>query len=398
MDRKSIIVLVASIALLLLWPWLVNQVFPPKRLPPGATNALARAANPAELQTNVLSAISTNVTAPATLTTPAFSSQTNQALEYLENENARCTVSSHGGGMNLVELKKYPESTCGGKTNAAAHKDATLNTGAPVPVMTVVGHESLLGDGIFNLTKSNAVLRAEKALTNGVYLVKEFRLSTNYLILATVRWENRSSQPLALPAQHYVIGAATPMGLEDDLQALGIEWYDGQNHETIGQSWFDNHALGCACVPGTPRQEYLSGRSNVLWAAVHNQFFTIAVVPKDTNAQVYAQPIPLPPPTREELAAHPKANRNPRGFQAALIYPPATLAPNQTLERQFFIFAGPKEYQTLAKLGSQFQNKLDLIMGYGGFFGFFSKGLLLSMNGLHALGFSYALTIIAPRM
>jgi YidC/Oxa1 family membrane protein insertase len=34
-------------------------------------------------------------------------------------------------------------------------------------------------------------------------------------------------------------------------------------------------------------------------------------------------------------------------------------------------------------------------MGYGGFFGLFSKGLLLSMNGLHRLGVSYAMAIIA---
>ena len=394
MDRKAIIVLVVSFAVLLLLPWLANQVFPPKPLPPGATNALARATNQAALRTNVLSVVNTSAIAPTTLASPMFPSPTNQVLEYLENENARCTFSSHGGGMKLVELKKYPESTCGGKTNAAAHKDATLNTGAPIPVLTVLGHENLLGDGVFKLTRSNEVLSAEKTLTNGLHLVKEFRLSTNYLVLATVRWENRAGQPLTLPAQHYVIGAATPMSLEDDLQALGVEWYDGQNHETVAQTWFDNHALGCACMPGTPRPEYLSGRSGVLWAAVHNQFFTIAVVPKDTNAQVYAQPISLPPPTREELVSHPKANRNPRGFQGALVYPPATLAPNQALERQFFIFAGPKEYQTLAKLGSQFQNKLDLIMGYSGFFGFFAKGLLLSMNGLYALGLSYALTII----
>ena len=34
-------------------------------------------------------------------------------------------------------------------------------------------------------------------------------------------------------------------------------------------------------------------------------------------------------------------------------------------------------------------------MGYNGFFGFFAKILLVSMNGLHALGLSYALVIIA---
>ena len=40
-------------------------------------------------------------------------------------------------------------------------------------------------------------------------------------------------------------------------------------------------------------------------------------------------------------------------------------------------------------------NNLDLIMDFTGPFGFFSKMLLLSMNGLHALGLPYGLTIIA---
>ena len=42
MDRKSIIILVACFLLLFSWPLLVNKVFPPKPLPPGATNATPR--------------------------------------------------------------------------------------------------------------------------------------------------------------------------------------------------------------------------------------------------------------------------------------------------------------------------------------------------------------------
>jgi YidC/Oxa1 family membrane protein insertase len=41
------------------------------------------------------------------------------------------------------------------------------------------------------------------------------------------------------------------------------------------------------------------------------------------------------------------------------------------------------------------ENNLDLIMDFGGFFGFFAKILLLSMNGLHAMHLSYGWSIIA---
>jgi hypothetical protein len=51
MDRKSIIVLVISFALLLLWPALTNKIFPPKAVP-RATNVVTRATNQLEAAAN----------------------------------------------------------------------------------------------------------------------------------------------------------------------------------------------------------------------------------------------------------------------------------------------------------------------------------------------------------
>jgi YidC/Oxa1 family membrane protein insertase len=73
-----------------------------------------------------------------------------------------------------------------------------------------------------------------------------------------------------------------------------------------------------------------------------------------------------------------------------------TLTNHQVVERQFAVFAGPKEYQTLATIAARFKNNADLVMGFGGFFGFFSKALLLGMNWLNsALGLPYGWAIIA---
>ena len=48
----------------------------------------------------------------------------------------------------------------------------------------------------------------------------------------------------------------------------------------------------------------------------------------------------------------------PVGFEAALVYPGTSLAPNAKLERNIRLYAGPKEYQTLVRIG----NNLDLVM------------------------------------
>jgi YidC/Oxa1 family membrane protein insertase len=85
----------------------------------------------------------------------------------------------------------------------------------------------------------------------------------------------------------------------------------------------------------------------------------------------------------------------PVGFQASFLYPEATLAAGQVLERRYDVFAGPKEYRTLDRLAGRLGNQIDRVMNFGGFFGFFAKALLLSMNALHALGLGYGLAIVA---
>ena len=92
---------------------------------------------------------------------------------------------------------------------------ATLNTRAPMPVLAILGDTNLMGDGNFTLTQTADGVRAEKTLANGLRLAKEFHLSSNYLVNASVRLENISDQPLALPAQEWVVGTATPMGPDD---------------------------------------------------------------------------------------------------------------------------------------------------------------------------------------
>ena len=397
MDRKSILVLVVCFALMMLWFPLVNRLYPPP--PPSSdTNVVASASNQDAVNTNqptppattTPSAPTTNVTAQ-TFVRP----EAPEELLVLTNDNARYTFTSHGGGLKLVELVRYPESVgCYQKETSTTNKLATLNTLAPVPVLTLLGDSAVLGDGLFKLTRTATGLRAEKKLPNGLNLVKEFQPGSNYLLTASVRLENQSTQTLTLPAQEWVVGTATPMGPLDNGQVVGAEWYNGVKAESITEGWFANRTLGC--FPGTPRTEYRGGASNVFWAAVHNQFFALAVM-TSTNApaaEVIARRINLPPPTREEIAANPKSIAEPHGYQTSLLFPAVTLAPDQKIERQFNVYAGPKEYHKLAQIAAKFDNNLDLVMEFG-FFGFFSKALLLAMNWLHhQLGIAYGAAII----
>jgi YidC/Oxa1 family membrane protein insertase len=401
MDRKSIIVIAACFVLLLVWFPLINKLYPPKPLPPGATNQVATVT---ATQAVAPSAIATTSAPPAGLPSPppakpAFEVAGPEEFVVFTNADARYTFTSHGGGLKRVELLQYPETVLRSRRQPAPTNNvAELNAHVSVPVLAVLGDASVQGDGVFTLTRTATGVRAEKTLTNGLRILKEFRPSTNYLVGATVRLENTSGRPLTLPAQEWTIGTATPMGPDDrNVQGIGLMWYDGAGKQEISAPWFDNASfLSCVGMAARqPRTEYRAGHSNVVWAAVHNQFFALAAMPKEPALEVVARPVELPRDAEDAVASR-RNGPPPKGVQAAFVYPALTLAAGQAVERQMHFFAGPKEYRTLARIASRFQNNVDLVMGFGGFFGFFSKALLLGMNWLHhAFHLGYGWTIIA---
>jgi YidC/Oxa1 family membrane protein insertase len=399
MDRTSIIVIAACLILIVLWNFvLVPKLNPPRPVPVRATNA------PSAMVAMTNTTVTTPpplMEAPATAPKLMASTSVPEQLVEVTNENAHYTFSSYGGGLKLVELLRYPETVSArGDKLRQGNNVATLDTYTPAPTLALLDGDAVQGDGIFSLTQTGNVVRADKTLTNGLSIVKEFQISTNYLVSATVRLENRGSQPLALPTQEWIVGTATPMDPHDNGQAVGVLWYNGVKTDEVGASYFSSR--GFACMPRIPPAEYRGGNSNVVWAAVHNQFFTLALMPQLSTAttnmpaappaqQVVVRKVEMPRPITVLVTNSPPQD----AYTAALVYPGMTLAPGQSLQRQLYLFAGPKEYQTLARIGGRFNNNIDLVMGYSGFFGFFAKALLLTMNWVHnTLGIAYGWAII----
>ena len=393
MDRKSVVILVVSFALLMLWFPLVNKIWPPPPPHAAGTNALGAPLKSAATSSPsaTLAPVGVDGTAPAAAVLPNVTGP--ETTLTIEGKVARFVVTSHGGGLKRVELTGFPEAVGCSKQNQNATNFASLNGGAPVPAFSLLGTALLQDSAPFQLTKIGDLIRAEKQLTNGLVVVKEFQLNaTNYLLNATVRLENRSAAPLTIPPQQLVIGTATPISAHDDATKMGLMWFDGAKVEAVREPHFANQTLGCS---GSPRRDYF-GRAvtNAPWAAVFNQFYTIIAMPRQPVTQVIAYRVELPPPSREVMAEDAKAVAKPFGYQTAFAYGATVLAPGAKLERQFTVFTGPKEYNNLARLGSDFGNGIDRIMEFDGFFGFFAKALLLAMNALHTFGLGYGAAII----
>lgn len=395
MDRKSITILVVCLLLLFLWPQLVNRLFPPKPVPPsplGLATNLVESGIPNALDGSNRPVVTPSISMPPSPSPTWVRPAVVEELLSYETPEARYTFTSHGGGLKLIELKEHLDAVpCGRRNRGATNRFARLNAEAPVAAMTLFGGSTLQDDQPFVLQRTAAGIRAEKTLTNGLRLSKDFEARTNHLFQLVVRVENPSKSTVVLPTQEMVLGTATPINRLDTGQYLGVQTFDGSSSTSINEPWFANHFMGCGCLPGTPRTEYLSpGMSNLVWGAVHNQFFTIIAAPEQPPLRLVARRIDLPPPSEEERAAEPKAVLKPFGYQTAFVYPPTSLPAGSVAEWRFEVFAGPKEYNTLARLGKG----RDQAMNFPTFFGWFSRALLLSMNGLHRLGLSYGLAII----
>jgi len=403
MDRTGIIVV--SLCVILMGVWFVAEQKYASQLArsQAGTNALA-AAQP---QTATVASNAAPTTLPAASATPlgySFDTNVPEQIIVLTNALERYTFTSRGGGLKSVELLDYPETiSARWKGKAASAGVATLNARSSVPVMAILGESSLIGDGNFNLIKMGDGVHAEKVFPNGLRIVKEFHIGADGLMSATVRLENTSSQSLPLPTQEWVVGTATPMGPDDNNFPMygGTMWYDGTREQQINLSYFSTNTTFLFVFPHTPKSEYREGSSNVVWAAAYNQFFALLAMPRTPAVQVIARPVYLPSYTNVEwMPGMPL----PEGIQTALVYPAQTLGTNQVIERQIVLYAGPKEYRTLARIGSQFQNHADLAMnfgtGYMSFWGigtFFAKALLICMNWMHdvtRLGYGWIVVLI----
>jgi len=151
--------------------------------------------------------------------------------------------------------------------------------------------------------------------------------------------------------------------------------------QSVSEPWFANHSFGCGLIPllqgqfrGKQQQRRLGRR---LQPVFHDHR-------RAANQQVsrgdHRSPCEIAQLSPDELATVSKAITNQFGFQTAFVYP-ARLWRRSRASNAFRRFRRPKEYKTLDRLASLLGNNMDLVMGFGGFFGFFARLLLLSMNG-----------------
>ena len=388
MDRTSVIVVTICVILLFTWPALLEKISPTPPQPIQPTSAA-----PAQVagQTNAPAAAPLDQAQPAPVSDaiairPPVTLET-ETLASIETDDSVYTFTS-AGGLKTVALNKHKTKPCNG--NGSENHDVILmNNGADWPLFALEG----VDDGEFSLVANRGNVTMVSTNQAGIRITKEFIAGTNYLLHSTITLTNPKTEPVELPQRRLMLGTAMPLQSGGRYPVWGAQWHNGADMEDIDEGWFANRTLGC--FPGTARLQFVSlAGQPVNWVGVHNRFFAMTTMPMEGAAggRVYSikttHPLLNDPQDEDEQYVHHT------GILASLQFDDEELQPGESIVQQFITYAGPKEYQVLKAHGETYNNSVDTVMGFGGFFGIFATILLKAMNGLHGFGLGYALCII----
>ena len=237
----------------------------------------------------------------------------------------------------------------------------------------------------------------ERTEPDGLNIVKEYTLDYQGddkqipAIRLKVTFKNTGAQPYKNDGYSINAGSAAPIHRLDGPQYTSYDWMSGGNYSTTHGTSFD-----ASHVPGFGHEGHdviITPVSRASWLAVKNQFYTTIVTPLDIT------PDGQEPAAREivarrfdlALTAQDAADALPplHGIEAMLGLPGLSLAPGESKTANFQIYAGPKFYSRLDRLGHEEEKVMDF-----GKFKVVSIALLAMMNTFKSWLGNYGLAII----
>jgi YidC/Oxa1 family membrane protein insertase len=323
-------------------------------------------------------------TAPANATTQSpveepSHQQVPEEDEALKSEVAELHFSNNRGGLATVDLLNH---------RAEEGQLVELNTKLTTAIGAITQNPNSWRDGGYELSTDSAAGTAtlKRTVADGLEITKVYTLSKqaglkdDYQIRLAITFKNNGSATFETPGFFVSTGAAEPIHRTDRIYATQFDWYRDGKFNSIAVNYFDpGKILGLFQTSG-PRDVYSATADKILWAAVSNQYFATILAPQGTDGtQVWATPVNLS--TNDDQPV--------RAIQGAIEIPAFSLPSGEAKTVTFNIYAGPKEFNRLARL----PNDQAEIMNFG-WAKWVSELLLTVMNTLHGWVKSYALAII----
>ncbi len=385
MDRKGLIGVGICLVLYIGLSVILNRMYPPPLhhalVAAGATPTAASASptNSPVAGTSVPAAPEPSNHPLATPTVEAAPPTLPEKLDSLENSLVKVTLSTQGASIKQVDLKQHRE----------GDRDVILNDQSRDNVMAVTGWPGS-DKADFKVQTTATTVTYTGAMPNGVTWTRIYTLGNDYGITVQDTLTNAGSTEAVLPAYTVSIGRAKPLQVRDHYQSasnqyLGAGWLTTTKfHLTTVTAfnpggWFFN--------PGAPKDMVtsLSIDPNPLrWLAVQDQFFAVLLTP-DPHHPI-AQGSFLCFNKRDEKGYIPQADEP--DIEAFADFPELHLPAGQSVALNYALYAGPREYDRLNKMGD---NQGEL-MNYDGWLPFSllivpMLGVLHFFNGVfHSYG------------
>ncbi len=394
MDRKAIVAIALSLVTLFAWTFYsqkqTERATAWRNQQRAAAEATKAATEPAE--TPAAAAATTAQSVVPVAPVPAANAQ----IENVSTPSVAYKMTNLGGGVAAAELLKHA---------AEKGQRMVLNEFATVPIGAVTLQPEAELQAAFTQTVDAAagVATYERPIGD-LLLTKKFQLpragdAEEYAFKLDVTFANRGATAMVVPGYFVHLGGVAPIHESDQPIYTGFTYHGSSKF--INATWFAGGGflgIGGGARPVFPEKP--TSFSDLRWAGVANQYFsTIAspvVTATDTAGQarqrgnnVWARRYLISDPAWEKAGRTKTGTAERFGVEGALGMPGFTIEPGQSFSQTFQIYAGPREYSRLKKLGSDEEEVMDF-----GWFGFVSKTLLNSMNWLHARLGSYAAAIV----
>ena len=418
MDRTGKLILFGSVALLL-----ASIIFQSRKASQRSAqrrddaNSTKQGTSPPPVISSPINAATTQTN---TVPQPQFANAVLSAPEktvVLQNDFVRYTFTTHGGGIKRVEFKKFPKEA--DKEIAEVGMEEMYLDRGRLPLLSFQPADAEVDYGptgkrpYSTASKAHTVVsETDKSVTleislpsvnGGSRLVRKvFTIKSEYQLDVEVSVSNNSTNNLAVAEADFFLISGTahePLSKSRMMgMGYGTMWFNGDEEQSVGPGYFDNKPLGCMCIPGgDPRNNFQGGSGNVKWVGAYSRFFIQALIPAEQGGAVNINEFRLQALMPEEAAEHDtKVTNNQMAYETALKVRVPSMAPGTYPKTfKYTLYTGPREYDRLAQIGRVKDNRFELLMDFGGWFGWVAEGLLRAMKWFHGKGLSYAMAIIA---
>jgi len=378
-DRTTWIALIVSVAGLVGWQYYYNRTYGPYLAQQASLRKQEQQkSTPAALTAK---AVSTPSATPAKTAAPPSLPSLSSRKKTLDTSRAEYLFANDTGGIESVTLFLHL---------GADEQSLFLNRDSGMPIGTLCDASGTPLTG-FTMDEGEHS-RFTRTSPDGLVITKNFILpqmagtpERDYVVGLDVTFRNGGGAPLTLPGYFVAAGGEAPVHTSDLPTYTCFDWYRDGKMTSIDVNWFEAGKIPLVGIQTRPARDlYSENGGGIGWAAVTSQYFCTIVTPakEQAGSGVWAR-------RYEAKGVENAAGQQVYGITGGIGTGTISLAPGESVTRRYAIYAGPKDFTALGKLGNEQQKVMNF-----GMFHLVSEFLLWAMNSLQKAVHSYAAAII----